>query len=612
VGIVSTLGLTVLGGAFAVGFVRGWRRSKDATQRETQRAAWLQSKGRKDAAEIVDAVARCFPHAREALRAVLEQGGKPDDVVQRVLDSVPGVLLGETTLAIAGRKVTVPVRWPESQRRLHGYIAGRTGTGKTTLQTICIQAEIAAGRGVAVIGPEHEWFAENLLPLCERRASEVLYFAPGDFSNPLCINPLAVEPGDDPGRCAGEVFEILRRAIGRDGFGARMGPTLANSLAILVGDVSGTTLLDIPRLLHNASFRESLLSRCTDTYALSFWRSIYTTYPRGSSTPLANRLDEVFRSRAVRASLCRAGGFSVREALNKNRILLVDLGRLDPPSQAMIGQVVVSRIQLELLRRENQATTTRETYSLFCDEFQTLLAAESGWREAISRCRRYGLALTAGNQNFSQLSRTLLDEILGNVGALFVFGVGAKDADLVRKELLFDAGNGNGLKPVPTEALVHQRVGSAVARLSGDACAIRLRVAPPVKCLPREIGDRVREVSWKTFGRSAVASSAPPPDMAVCLDEKTVDTPPAVAPLNGAEVRFLRAVAAKPGQPSAEYARKLGLNGTKAAAIRRRLVDLGLVREHTVARKAQGKPALLLESTDKASRALGDTEGGDL
>ena len=606
-GIASTLGLTVLGGAFAVGFVRGWRRSKDANRRETQRAAWLHSKRRKDAAEIVDAVARCFPHAREALRAGLEQGGRPDDVIYRVLDSVPGVLLGETTLAISGRKVTVPVRWPESQRRLH---AGRTGTGKTTLQTICIEAEIDAGRGVAVIGPEHEWFAENLLPLCERRASEVLYFAPGDFSNPLCINPLAVEPGDDPGRCSGEVFEILRRAIGRDGFGARMGPMLANSLAILVG-VRGSTLLDIPRLLHNPAFRESLLSRCTDTYALTFWRSIYVTYPKGSSSPLANRLDELFRSRAVRACLCRADSFSVREALNKNRILLVDLGRLDPPSQAMIGQIVVSRIQLELLRRENQATTTRETYSLFCDEFQTLLAAESGWREAISRCRRYGLALTAGNQNFSQLSRTLLDEILGNIGALFVFGVGAKDADLIRKELLFDAGNGSGLKPVPTEALVHQRVGSAVIRLSGDGCAMRLKVAPPVKALPREIGDRVREVSWKTFGRSAVASSPLPPDVAASLDEKKADTPSGVAPLTGAEVRFLRAVAASPGRPSAEYARKLGLNGTKAAAIRRTLVDLGLVREHTVARKAQGKPALLLEPTDEAPNALGDTEGGD-
>jgi hypothetical protein len=608
-GIASTLGLTVLGGAFAFGFVRGWRRSRDTSRRASQRAAWLHSKRRKEAAGIVDTVARCFPHAREALLAALELDRDPEAAVRRVLDSVPGVLIGETTVEIAGRIVALPVRWPDSQRRQHGYLAGRTGTGKTTFQTVCIQAEVDAGRGVAVVGPEHEWFAENLLPLCERRASEVLYFAPGDPACPLHLNPLAVEPGDDPGRCAGEVFEILRRAIGHEGFGARMGPTLANSLTVLVG-LPDATLLDIPRLLNDSGFRQGVVARCSDSYAVDFWRSIYPAYPRGSSAPLANRLDELFRSRATRAALARTGGFSVREALNKNRILLVDLGRLDPPSQAMIGQVVVSRIQLELLRRENQATTTRDTYSLFCDEFQTLIAAESGFREAISRCRRYGLALTAGNQNFSQLSRTLLDEILGNVGALFVFGVGAKDADLVRKQLLYHAGNGSGLKPVPSEALVHQRVGSAIVRLSGDACAMRLKVAPPVKGAPREVGDWVRQVSWQTFGQP-VGRPAGLQTARVAGD--TADTTSATAPLqlSATEVRFLRAVAADPAQPSAEYGRKLGLNGTKAAGIRRTLVELRLVREYPVARKAQGKPALLLEPTDGALKAVGDAEGGD-
>ena len=163
-GVASTLGLTLIAGAFAFGFVRSWRHSTDARRRDSQRTAWLRSKRRDEATRIADTVARCFPHAREALIAELERGGDPGEAVRRVLDSVPGVLLGETTFEVVGRNINLPVRWPDPQRRLHGYVAGRTGTGKTTFLTACFKADVDAGRGVAVIGPEHEWFAENLLP----------------------------------------------------------------------------------------------------------------------------------------------------------------------------------------------------------------------------------------------------------------------------------------------------------------------------------------------------------------------------------------------------------------------------------------------------------------
>ena len=35
-----------------------------------------------------------------------------------------------------------------------------------------------------------------------------------------------MEPGDDPARCAGEVFSVLKRIMGPDTLGARMLPVL--------------------------------------------------------------------------------------------------------------------------------------------------------------------------------------------------------------------------------------------------------------------------------------------------------------------------------------------------------------------------------------------------
>jgi len=609
VDLLMALGISLVAGAFIVGFLRGWQRTTDARRRENERATYERRKGAEEIGRLVEDLTRCFPHAREALRAELGHGRDPKEAVRKALESVPGVLLGETTIVIAGRPVSVPVRWPASARRKAGYIVGRTGSGKTTLLSLCVKADIDAGHGAGVIAPEHELFAEVLLPLCERRAREVLYFAPGDPSCPIHLNPLSVEPGDDPSRCAGEVYEILRRAIGRNGFGARMGPTLANGLAVLV-DRPGTTLWDIRRLLEDDHFRENVLASATDPYALNFWRTVYPTYPRGSATPLANRLDETLRSPALRRALSQPDGFSMRDVLAKGRILLVDLGRLDPQSMAIIGQVVVSRLQLELLRREVQSSAERRTFYLYCDEFQTFTAAEAGWREALSRGRRYGLALAVGHQHCSQIPRAVLDEILGNVGTILAFSIGAKDGDLIRKELLYNAGQDQGLKPVPLEALVHQPVGSALARFGSSACAIRLRVTPPIKTLPREVGERVREASWQKFGCVSVESEIDP--VAGPIDPRTDNALPvfaAVGVLSDIELRFVKAVVENPGRPSAEYAKLLGLNGTRAARLRKTLVERGLLREYKLARNARGKPAVILEPLQPACQALAAVKG---
>jgi hypothetical protein len=110
---------------------------------------------------------------------------------------------------------------------------------------------------------------------------------------------------------------------------------------------------------------------------------------------------------------------------------------LAPKSMLLLGQMLLSKFQLELMRRESLRQEDRRHFYLYADEFQTFAGvAEGTWRELMSRGRRMGLSFTLAHQHPSQLPAGLVDEILGNVGPFIVFSVSAKDAQIMRKELL--------------------------------------------------------------------------------------------------------------------------------------------------------------------------------
>jgi hypothetical protein len=51
----------------------------------------------------------------------------------------------------------------------------------------------------------------------------------------------------------------------------------------------------------------------------------------------------------------------------------------------------------------------------------------------LSEARKYGLGLVLAHQHFSQIDTAIAEAILGNVGSLVAFLVGAKDAPLLQR-----------------------------------------------------------------------------------------------------------------------------------------------------------------------------------
>lgn len=389
---------------------------------------------------------------------------------------------------------------PLENRRRHLVVFGKTGSGKSTFLEHLIEQNARQGHGVAVISPEGELFRDRVLNLIpEERHHDVIYCAPSNPQNAVTFNPLALEPGDDAIQAADDLFGILKRTLQEDSLGPQMKPLLQNALAALVGR-EGATLFDVNRLFEDSAFRADVL-RDGDYYVRDYWTKTFPGLRKNAALPIKYRLDQFFRTPKLRRTLCNpAPGLSIRQALRDNKILLLDLFGLNEEQLLLMGQLLLSKFQLELLRREVSGEKA-PPYFLYCDEFQSFAGMAPGlWRGLLSRGRKYGLALTLANQFPGQLPTGVRDEIFGNVNSIVSFELGGSDANVVRKELLRREVKKDTvtMEPVPVADLLELSVGQAMARLGGGK-AIRIETLPPLS-LENEIAGELAAASWARYG----------------------------------------------------------------------------------------------------------------
>ena len=76
-----------------------------------------------------------------------------------------------------------------------------------------------------------------------------------------------------------------------------------------------------------------------------------------------------------------------------------------------------------------------------------------------------------------------------------------------------------------------------------------------------------------------------------------------------AELRYIQAVINNPGTPSRALPKLARMSPKRAQGIRRRLVELGYVREHSVATGKRGRAAIVLEPLEPALQLVREARG---
>jgi len=437
------------------------------------------------------------------IRGWIDQGISPDELrteLEARAEAVEGPLLGY--LDYEGRRV--PVRLPVEMRARHVFCIGRTGVGKTTALRRMILQDMAAGYGLAVVAPEAEMIADELLPFIPKsRWDDVVVVDPADIHHPVSFNPLHLDKGEDLDLKSAELMAIFRRLSDDTATAApRMETILRQALYALL-PVDNTTLLDIERLLdrQDDGFRRWIIDQTRDEDTRHFWRDVYPAYPKDAHLSLVNRLGRFLRPRTIRNLLCQPGpSFNVRRAMDERRVLLFKLsdGLLGEENAQLLGQLVVAKLQIAALSRADIPQAQRELFLAYVDEFQRFAnVAATSYEVMLSRSRKYMLGMVLAHQQMGQIGENLMREILGNVGSVVAFQVGATDARRLSRELV---GEVDGkLVPVEPHELVSLRVGEAICRIGRSV--FRLHTLPPPPGGSAAVRDEVVRRSRARYGR---------------------------------------------------------------------------------------------------------------
>ncbi len=135
--------------------------------------------------------------------------------------------------------------------------------------------------------------------------------------------------------------------------------------------------------------------------------------------------------------------FDVEDIMNHQKLLLISLskGTIGDLNSNLLGLILVSKIQIAAMRRQNIAKEDRKDFFLYIDEFQNYIT--DSIESILSEARKYRLGLIIAHQYIAQLQKSdaltksnlnLKDAVFGNIGTIMSYKIGAEDAEFMAKQ----------------------------------------------------------------------------------------------------------------------------------------------------------------------------------
>jgi hypothetical protein len=345
----------------------------------------------------------------------------------------PITFLGRTNFRNAGKLFGIK----RSDRRAHKYVIGKTGTGKSTLLETLVCQDLRGGNGLALLDPHGSLVDSVLAQIPESRKDDLIYFNVADHDRPLGFNPLERVPPLQRPLAASALIEVFKK-IWVEFWGPRLEHILRNALLALL-DQPQATLADVLRLLDDRSFRRNVAERVSNAQVRNFWLREFESYPARfraeAIAPLQNKVGAFLSNPILRKILTQEkSAFDLRRVMDEGKILLVNLakGKIGEDTAALLGALLVTQIGITALRRADTSEDERKDFYLYLDEFQSFTTLSLA--NMLSELRKYRVNMILAHQYLSQLEPQVLDAILGNVGTLISFRLGAADAQILEKE----------------------------------------------------------------------------------------------------------------------------------------------------------------------------------
>ena len=354
-----------------------------------------------------------------------------------------GALVGDTT---AGKPM--PIRFPEDLLRRHHLYVARTRMGKSTLMHHVVAHKLrekAEGRdpdAIVVIDPHTDLVAGLMEHVPESLIDRVRLIDLSDETRSPGINLLDTRIFSDRDRTADSVVRVAK------GLWEQWGPRMQSILEQTVKTLHEAnehpttdadeqhTILDGLRLLSNDPYRNSVLAKVNDPFLLEWWArdfgSWHRQYRAEALAPVQTRLSYYASSKRARAILGqRRSTIDMRETILSGGVLLVSTaqGVVGRDVAALVGASLLNLVDAVIREQGSVSLGQRRGALVVVDEMQSMPGVD--YESMLSELGKFGASFILATQSLAKLddlSRTMRDTLLANVGCLAVFQVAGTDA----------------------------------------------------------------------------------------------------------------------------------------------------------------------------------------
>jgi len=338
------------------------------------------------------------------------------------------------------RGMSKPIYLSRDDRRRHMYVIGRTGVGKSEFLKDMILQDIRNGEGVCFIDP-HDTI-DLILPLIPpERAEDVILFDPSQTDRPMGLNMIEAFTEEQKHLVVTSIIGLMYKLFDPNQTGI-IGPRFEHAVRnamLTVMTERGNTLVEVMRILTDPSFVQELLPKVQDPIIRRYWTDQIAQTSDFHKSEVLDYITSKF-GRFVTNTMMRniigqsESSFNFRKIMDEGKILLISLakGKIGEENSSFLGLVLVPKILVAAMSRQDTPIENRRDFYLYVDEFQNF--ATKDFAVILSEARKYRLNLTVANQFIGQMEEEIKNAIFGNVGTIVSFRVGVTDANYLQHE----------------------------------------------------------------------------------------------------------------------------------------------------------------------------------
>ncbi len=366
-----------------------------------------------------------------------------------------------------------------------------------------IRQDILNGDGCCFIDPHGTDIQDILSFVPPERIDDVIYFDPAYTARPMGLNMLEFDERfpEQKSFVVGELMNIFNKLYDMKTVAGPAFEQYFRNAAFLVMEhpESGSTLVEISRVMSDKAFRDLKLSHCKNPMIEEFWRGAEKTtgdQSLANFVPYITRfLDVFFTNEIMRPVIAQQKSvFNFREIMDNKKILLVNLskGRLGDINANLIGLIIVGKIQMAALSRVDMYGQKLNDFYLYIDEFQNVTTDSIA--SILSEARKYKLSLNVAHQYIAQLEEGIKNAVFGNVGNMAVFRISSEDAQFLEPRVapVFEA----------SDIIKLDNLNAYMSMLVGGQPVKPFNVHIPFP--PRgnvEVVNNLKELSYMKYGR---------------------------------------------------------------------------------------------------------------